>query len=192
LVDKIGKVVWAAQYSAWGKAERLHVNRVDNPIRLQGQYEDGETGLYYNRYRYYDAATGQFISQDKLGITAGINFYHLGSNVFSWVDPLGWSFFRGASHGDTPSFAPRLGEYKVQDGLVQPTHGVSVFDNPNSVTSKGFDPHQIDINTVPDTLTIRQRGNDSKHFEIMPKQAMPEEEYKSALDKIKTLKKGCG
>ena len=51
---------------------------------------------------------------------------------------------------------------------MKPTHGVSVFDNPTSVTSKGFVPHEIDMATVPSELRIVQRGNDLRHFEIVP------------------------
>ena len=42
------------------------------PFRYQGQYEDSETGLYYNRFRYYDPSTGAYISQDPIGL-AGNN-----------------------------------------------------------------------------------------------------------------------
>jgi RHS repeat-associated protein len=38
------------------------------PFRYQGQYEDRETGLYYNRFRYYDPEAGQYISQDPIGL----------------------------------------------------------------------------------------------------------------------------
>ncbi|GAA4027321.1 hypothetical protein GCM10022409_09090 [Hymenobacter glaciei] len=33
----------------------------DCPFRYQGQYEDTETGLYYNRFRYYDPKMGMYI-----------------------------------------------------------------------------------------------------------------------------------
>ena len=42
------------------------------PFRQLGQYEDDETGLYYNRFRYYDPNTGGYISQDPIGL-AGKN-----------------------------------------------------------------------------------------------------------------------
>ncbi|MBI9092930.1 MAG: RHS domain-containing protein [Desulfobacterium sp.] len=89
MLDSAGQVVWTAQYGAWGAVTRLPFNRVDNPIRLQGQYEDGETGLHYNRYRYYEALAGQFISPDPIGIKAGPGIYLYGRNVFRWSDPLG-------------------------------------------------------------------------------------------------------
>jgi RHS repeat-associated protein len=36
----------------------------DCPFRYQGQYEDSETGLYYNRLRYYSPEEGIYLSQD--------------------------------------------------------------------------------------------------------------------------------
>jgi hypothetical protein len=35
---------------------------------------------------------------------------------------------------------------------------VSVFDNPGSVTSKGFTPHEIDLTSVPPELRIIQQS----------------------------------
>ena len=89
LTDSKGEVLWAASYTAWGQIARMHVGYVDNPIRLQGQYEDGETGLYYNRFRYYCSNTSQFVSQDPLGLEAGVGLYTLAPNTNSWIDPLG-------------------------------------------------------------------------------------------------------
>ncbi|MBZ4059013.1 RHS repeat-associated core domain-containing protein, partial [Escherichia coli] len=33
-------------------------------IRLPGQQYDEESGLYYNRHRYYDPLQGRYITQD--------------------------------------------------------------------------------------------------------------------------------
>ena len=41
------------------------------PFRFQGQYEDEETGLYYNRFRYYDPSLGQYTQQDPIGLAGG-------------------------------------------------------------------------------------------------------------------------
>lgn len=80
------------------------------------------------------------------------------------------AYFRGAKPGDAPSFVPRPNEFKVDPntGFVKDTHGVSVFDNPSSVSSKGFVPHRVDQSSIPDSLRIIQRGNDLRHFEIVP------------------------
>lgn len=89
LTDASGEVKWAASYTAWGGIAKLHVNQVENLIRLQGQYEDGETGLNYNRHRYYEPAIGQFVSQDVLRLIAGPNTYRFAPNTIGWIDPLG-------------------------------------------------------------------------------------------------------
>ena len=83
----------------------------------------------------------------------------------------GTDFYRGAKPGDAPDLTPRPNDFKVDGatGTVKPTHGVSIFDNPSSVSSKGFVPHKIDQSTIPDSLQIIQRGKDSAHFEITPK-----------------------
>src|SRR5262249_28276622 len=63
----------------------------------------------------------------------------------------GVQFFRGAKPGNAPNFIPRPGEFRVDPntGFVRDTHGVSVFDNPGSVASKGFNPHEVDQNSIP-------------------------------------------
>ncbi|MDR5776638.1 MULTISPECIES: colicin E3/pyocin S6 family cytotoxin, partial [unclassified Caballeronia] len=63
----------------------------DNAIRFQGQYHDEETGLHYNRHRYYNPATGRFISKDPIGLKGGLNPFQYANNPISWVDPLGLS-----------------------------------------------------------------------------------------------------
>ncbi len=89
VTDDQGEIVWSASYNATGGIEKLFVNTFDNPIRLQGQYADDELGLYYNLHRCFDPRIGAFISQDPLGIAAGVNLYAYAPNVWGWVDPLG-------------------------------------------------------------------------------------------------------
>lgn len=89
IFDSAGNVVWLASYTAMGAANQTEETIYGNPLRLQGQYVDNETGLVYNRHRYYDAAIGKFISQDPLGISEGEDIYRLAPNIWSWVDPLG-------------------------------------------------------------------------------------------------------
>jgi RHS repeat-associated protein len=58
-------------------------------MHCQGQQIDEETGLHYNRRRYYDAGTGRFVSRDPIGLLGGLNAYAYVSNPTLWVDPLG-------------------------------------------------------------------------------------------------------
>jgi RHS repeat-associated protein len=74
------------------------------PFRYQGQYQDEETGLYYNRFRYYDAEVGSYISQDPIGLAGGnptLYGYVFDTNI--QIDTLGLnntSIRRTQSAGD--------------------------------------------------------------------------------------------
>ncbi|MFN7154222.1 MAG: RHS repeat-associated core domain-containing protein, partial [Acidovorax sp.] len=59
------------------------------PIRFQGQQLDHETGLHYNRFRYYDPMVGQYVTQDPIGLRGGTNKLVYPINPTIWVDPLG-------------------------------------------------------------------------------------------------------
>ncbi len=57
-----------------------------------GQYEDSETGLYYNWHRYYDPETGRYLMPDPIGLAGGINpFLYAESNPINLIDPEGLS-----------------------------------------------------------------------------------------------------
>lgn len=61
-----GQLVWQADYDIYGGLRSLEGEREFIPFRQLGQYE--ETGLYYNRFRWYDPNTGNYISQDPIGL----------------------------------------------------------------------------------------------------------------------------
>jgi RHS repeat-associated protein len=94
LTDSQGNMAWTAQYKAWGqvteqRSEWARQHGVMNPIRFQGQYHDHETGLHYNRYRYYDPGVGRFVSKDPISYAGGLNLYSYAPNPIGWMDPLG-------------------------------------------------------------------------------------------------------
>jgi RHS repeat-associated protein len=94
LTDHEGSVAWSAQYKAWGEA-REAISEAGrragfrNPIRFQGQCFDEETGLHYNRYRYYEPYSGRFTSKDPIGLAGGLNFHEYAPNTTAWIDPWG-------------------------------------------------------------------------------------------------------
>ncbi|EDN72444.1 conserved hypothetical protein [Beggiatoa sp. SS] len=59
------------RYKAYGNVVRKEVERIENSLLLQGLYFDAETGLHYNRHRYYDPDAGRFIHQDPIGLGGG-------------------------------------------------------------------------------------------------------------------------
>ncbi|MGG7636751.1 RHS repeat-associated core domain-containing protein, partial [Pseudomonas sp. ES1] len=94
LTDEQGNVAWAGQYKAWGEVREerslwAKQHGLGNPIRFQGQYHDHETGLHYNRYRYYDPAVGRFVGQDPISYAGGLNLATYVPNPIDWIDPLG-------------------------------------------------------------------------------------------------------
>jgi RHS repeat-associated protein len=112
MTDAGGRVVWAARYRAWGNV--LEVAQRDSPevvspdeigevqpVRFQGQYYDNESGLHYNRFRYYDPDIGRFVSVDPIGLLGGANTFTYVWNPVTWIDPFGLSPCR-AGQG-TPS-----------------------------------------------------------------------------------------
>ncbi|SAL57371.1 YD repeat-containing protein [Caballeronia turbans] len=84
-----GQIVWEAHYGVTGAVDFFETHSIDQPIRLQGQYADNESGLRYNRYRYFDPATGSFVSQDPIGLLGGGNPYQFAFSTVGWIDPLG-------------------------------------------------------------------------------------------------------
>ncbi|MBI6635440.1 RHS repeat protein, partial [Pseudomonas paralactis] len=59
LTSPEGEIVWSAHYRAYGQIARLDAGKIDNPLRFQGQYFDQESGLHYNRHRYYNPDIGR-------------------------------------------------------------------------------------------------------------------------------------
>ncbi|TWR82895.1 RHS repeat-associated core domain-containing protein, partial [Pseudomonas saxonica] len=62
LTDSGGKIVWSAYYRAYGNIVKFDINEISNPLRFQGQYYDEESGLHYNRHRYYNPNTGRYLT----------------------------------------------------------------------------------------------------------------------------------
>ncbi|MCD7040206.1 RHS domain-containing protein, partial [Pseudomonas sp. MAFF 311096] len=89
LTDTEGEIVWSAHYRAYGEITRLDIGKIDNPLRFQGQYFDPESGLHYNRHRYYHPDIGRYLTPDPVKLAGGINAYLYVPNPTGWIDPLG-------------------------------------------------------------------------------------------------------
>ncbi|MES2264686.1 MAG: RHS repeat-associated core domain-containing protein [Pseudomonadota bacterium] len=105
LTDAEGNLAWAADYKVWGQAtlrktlingwtsrsgsESITPLVLEQPFRFQGQQFDEESGLHYNRFRYYDPEIGRYISQDPIGLAGDINNFTYVSNPLTWSDPFG-------------------------------------------------------------------------------------------------------
>jgi RHS repeat-associated protein len=85
-----GRIAWRGNNWAWG--ERIGSGEaadVSCPWIFPGQYEDAESGLYFNCFRYYDPVQGRYLSPDPFEILGGLNEYSYCRNPANWIDPLG-------------------------------------------------------------------------------------------------------
>jgi RHS repeat-associated protein len=87
-IDATGKTVWQGTFDDWG-ALSDEKGTTTCRLRLPGQIADDETGLHYNRFRYYSPAAGQFVSPDPMGFEGGFNEFRFSPNAINWLDPLG-------------------------------------------------------------------------------------------------------
>jgi RHS repeat-associated protein len=94
MTDQTGKVVWQADYSAFGEA-RITEQSISQPWRLAGQYYDEETGLHYALARYYNPQLGRYLSKDPLFDEGGSsNFYiYCDGDPINRSDPNGEFIF---------------------------------------------------------------------------------------------------
>jgi RHS repeat-associated protein len=143
VVDERGEVRAQLVTDSRGRAE------VDGdaglcPWRFAGQYRDDETGLHYNRFRYYDAEAGQYVSRDPLGLRAGLRVYGYVGDPGVASDPLGLAPAAGEGCGGGDGETTRVGrwmskaelEAMVESGKVQASAGgithVTVPANPDA------------------------------------------------------------
>ncbi|SRH48363.1 rhsB protein in rhs element [Shigella sonnei] len=90
LISTEGATEWCAEYDEWGNLlNEENPHQLQQLIRLPGQQYDEESGLYYNRHRYYDPLQGRYITQDPIGLKGGWNFYQYPLNPITDIDPLG-------------------------------------------------------------------------------------------------------
>ncbi|WP_338010777.1 RHS repeat-associated core domain-containing protein, partial [Pseudomonas syringae] len=76
------------------------------------QYFDAETGLHYNRHRYYNPGTGRFLTPDPIKLAGGLNNYQYVPNPTGWVDPLGLDV--------CPGQGEKKSELATQDNSTRP------------------------------------------------------------------------
>lgn len=152
---------WGGSAAGWLK---------DNVIPFARDYVPG-FGLGYNfgtMLRGGEVSASEYLFSILGAVPGGGTVARVGGRTLTRGGP---EFFRGAKHGDPPSFLPRPNEFKVDPatGFARETHGVSVFDNPASVANKELVPHRVNQGTIPDELRVIQRGRDPHHYEIVPR-----------------------
>ncbi|WP_275374626.1 RHS repeat-associated core domain-containing protein [Xenorhabdus bovienii] len=195
MLNEEGGLVWAHRLTTWGKAERFQVVASNDPdyhvncnFRFAGQYEDDESGLYYNRFRYYNPETAQYISPDPIGLLGGFNPYGYVHNPTNFIDPYGLQTCpvlkqrvldniaaskaaRESSNFGKPN--PKTGfGYGVNDKPVRISKDWSkqdIFNGLHGRTPKGLGSpdlhhaHQMPGSAIHEVLPNAHRGNTALH-----------------------------
>jgi RHS repeat-associated protein len=87
--DDSGNISWAARVDPYGTAHIESRSTLELALRFPGHYYDAETGLHYNRFRYYSPELGRYLQSDPVGIRGGPNLYAYTANPLKRVDVLG-------------------------------------------------------------------------------------------------------
>ncbi|MEN7550091.1 RHS repeat-associated core domain-containing protein [Rapidithrix thailandica] len=179
MYNHVGNLVWQAELDIYGKIRTLERGSIqdcpfqDCPFRNQGQYEDVETGLYYNRFRYYSPESGTYISQDPIGLAGNNpNIYAYVHDSNAWVDVFGLSSFDPFSVGEVTEFpkdiyfgqdriAPNFSSIGSQaDDVII---GQSITDVSSDIKAGKIDPNVMVISYTVDpatgkNVTLNNRG----------------------------------
>lgn len=106
--DEGGAVVWEAELAPYGAAV-IRSHGLELNLRFPGHYFDPETGLHYNRHRYYDPVLGRYLQVDPIGIGGGLNVYAYPSRPLDVVDLFGLA-------GDNLTASQRRGYNNARGG----------------------------------------------------------------------------
>jgi RHS repeat-associated protein len=88
LTDAAGATVGRYDYTPWGAVLR-HSGAATSDLQFDGQYTDAESGFQYLRSRYYDPATGQFLTPDPAFPITRSRYGFVANDPSDGSDPTG-------------------------------------------------------------------------------------------------------
>jgi RHS repeat-associated protein len=156
--DQHGQQVWATELNSYGQVRQREGEATACPFRYQGQYEDVETGLYYNRFRYYDPEVGQYVSQDPLRIGGGWALYGYVLDTSKWIDPFGLTK-QCPPNGNLKTFTsddPYVADLANKIEARYPGHVVAV--NKPILRPDGTTFTDFDIETQNAVIQVKSKG----------------------------------
>jgi RHS repeat-associated protein len=113
LLDSTGAVIERYSYSPYGEVTMLNndfsikapqLSQYDNSILFTCRERDSETGLQLNRFRFYHAQLGRWLTRDPIGYFGGINLYgYVDGLVVKFLDPWGLGWLLPPGFGSGPS-----------------------------------------------------------------------------------------
>ncbi len=87
LSNVTGSLAQTYAYDSFGK-QTSSSGSLTNPFQYTAREFDFETGLYYNRARYYDPLVGRFLGEDPSNVGGG-QYLYVGNSPTNLVDPSG-------------------------------------------------------------------------------------------------------
>ena len=146
--------------------------------------------MHYNRFRYYDSETGQYISADPIGLLGGVNPYGYVANPLSWVDPLGLI----AIYEDAPYHGKTDNSVKSR----APTNGQGALDNSTQV--KSTSPRRVGVDNATGEFVVLDKtrtlpnGDDIYHGHVRSWNDLHVDQQNALKNTRKVNKKGkcCG
>ncbi|RAJ29635.1 RHS repeat-associated protein [Kitasatospora sp. SolWspMP-SS2h] len=141
LVAPNGDVEWRRTATLWGlPVTTSSTGSTGCPLRFPGQYQDDETGLHYNRHRYYDPETARFTTPDPLGLSPAPHHYAYVTNPLDEIDPLGLAKKKrsggGGNSGNNQPSTPAPGSRAIPARVPPPRGGLPGFPGANRVSPK--------------------------------------------------------
>ncbi|MBD0842728.1 DUF6531 domain-containing protein, partial [Streptomyces sp. TRM68416] len=162
LVTESGEIAWRADATLWGLTAGDPGADARTPLRFPGQYDDPETGLHYNLFRYYDPLTAAYISPDPLGLAAGPHDRLYVLNPLHWIDYLGLLTCRQNARRLRRNM--RLEGRPVGPGQaaahIVPSGGTTGHWAPGSRSRQLLDRYNVDINDAANGIPL---GHPSPH-----------------------------
>ena len=153
--NSYGNVVWQADYDIYGDLRNIKGIRDFIPFRQLGQYEDDETRLYYNRFRYYDPRIGNYISQDPIRLMGNNpTLYGYVAEPNGWVDPFGL---------DCSSDAAKLRRAMEEAYIVTPSYKNSAH---HIIMSNSSDNRMVELRKKMTQLGLQK--NDAVNGVFLP------------------------
>ncbi|WP_223275763.1 RHS repeat-associated core domain-containing protein [Paenibacillus elgii] len=169
MYDDAGEKAWSCELDIYGKVRRQDLlgERSVCPFRYPGQYEDEETGMYYNRFRYYSPHEGMYTQQDPIGLTGGLRLYGYIHDPNAWVDVFGLkgansqkcapadgtdtdelaSFFKDLYKNNISKDGKKIMSKKTKKGVVKEEY---IFKNKNEAQNFGRKLVGLDASRIYD------------------------------------------
>ena len=184
--DAEGNEVWSRVLDMDGNVIEETGNKGMVPFLFQGQYYDRETGLAYNRFRYYSPKMGMYVSQDPIGLAGGIlNLYGYVSDTNISCDYFGLYLlipnaptYSGVYHIELPNGDGYVGSaINIRERLESNNHQTAKQMIETGEYTITF--YEVDMGTA---TTRKEQNHVLRHFEQQIMDVSPHNQNRSRAE----------